>query len=68
VIPSWQTSEVGVEPPRGLLDQTGGRPAFLDQPVDLGGPDLDKRELGGHEETIQDDREKISQYPEGGQY
>jgi hypothetical protein len=47
------------------LTQTGGRPAFLDQPVDLGGPDLDKRELGGHEETIQNDQEKSSQYPEG---
>jgi hypothetical protein len=54
--PELADRKVGVEPPRGLLDETGGGPALLDQPVDLRGPYLDEGELRRHEETIQNDQ------------
>ena len=40
--PELADREVGVEPPRRLLDQAGGPPALLDEPVYLRSPDLDQ--------------------------
>jgi hypothetical protein len=59
--PELADREVGVEPPRRLFDQTGRPPALLDEPVHLRGPDLDQRELRGHEETIQSDQKERSE-------